>query len=64
MAFGGDDFNLGTTIFDSLVNMMFLCDIIMQFFTAFYDIDYNIVDTRKVNTSVIKSIYRWLLSTI
>jgi hypothetical protein len=48
MAFSGDSFNIGLTIFDSLVNIMFLCDIILQFFTAYYDIDYNIVDQRKV----------------
>jgi hypothetical protein len=41
--------NLGMTVFDSAVNLLFLCDIIMQFFTAFYDADYNIVDQRKVN---------------
>ena len=55
MAFASDSFNVGMTIFDSLVNIMFLCDIIMQFFTAYYDVDYNIVDQRKV-------IYRSLIT--
>ena len=48
MAFQADGLNLSMTIFDSAVNILFLCDIILQFFTAFYDGDYNIVDSRKV----------------
>ena len=48
MAFQADGVNIGMTVFDSAVNIMFLCDIILQFFTAFYDGDYNIVDSRKV----------------
>jgi len=36
------------TAFDSIVNIMFLCDIIMQFFMAYYDSDYNLVDSKKV----------------
>ncbi len=48
MAFQADGLNIGMTVFDSVVNIMFLCDIILQFFTAFYDADYNIVDSRKV----------------
>jgi hypothetical protein len=44
MAFQGDGFYIGTTAFDSVVNLLFLCDIIIQFFTAYYDSDYNIVD--------------------
>ena len=43
--------SIGMTVFDSAVNILFLCDIIVQFFTAFYDIDYNIVDQRKVTDS-------------
>ena len=50
MAFVNDDgMNIGMTVFDSGVNLLFLCDIIVQFFTAFYDSDYNIVDQRKVS---------------
>jgi hypothetical protein len=52
MAFVNDDgMNVGMTVFDSGVNLLFLCDIIVQFFTAFYDSDYNIVDQRKVSSS-------------
>lgn len=47
MAFDGGD-SLGMNIFDNFVNIIFLCDVVVQFFTAFYDIDYNIVDDRKV----------------
>lgn len=53
MAFVNDEdgINIGMTVFDSGVNLLFLCDIIVQFFTAFYDSDYNIVDQRKVSFS-------------
>ena len=49
MAFQADGVNIGMTIFDSIVNIMFLCDIILQFFIAYYDGDYNIVDSKKVS---------------
>ena len=49
MAFMNEEENLGMTIFDGVVNILFLCDIIVQFFTAFYDGDYNIVDGKKVS---------------
>ncbi len=49
MAFQNDEFNLGSTIFDSVINLMFLVDITIQFSSAFYDLDFNIIDDRKVN---------------
>lgn len=54
MAFDGSD-TLGMNIFDSFVNIIFLCDVVVQFFTAFYDIDYNIVDDRKVRKLIISN---------
>ena len=53
MAFVNDEngINIGMTVFDSGVNLLVLCDIIVQFFTAFYDSDYNIVDQRNVSFS-------------
>lgn len=58
MAFVNDEdgINIGMTVFDSGVNLLFLCDIIVQFFTAFYDSDYNIVDQRKVSFSCLQII--------
>jgi hypothetical protein len=47
MAFDENE-NLPMTIFDTCINIIFLCDIVVQFFTAYYDGDYNIVDQRKV----------------
>jgi hypothetical protein len=49
MAFQNDNFNLGNTIFDSMMNLTFLVDITIQFCSAFYDLDFNIIDDRKVN---------------
>ncbi len=49
MAFQNDNFNLGSTIFESIMNIMFLVDITIQFCSAFYDLDFNIIDDRKVN---------------
>jgi hypothetical protein len=43
MAFEESD-KLWNNIFDSVINIIFLCDIVVQFFTAYYDSDYNIVD--------------------
>ncbi len=49
MAFMSDEGdNLTMVILDGIVNILFLCDIVVQFFTAFYDADYNIVDEKKV----------------
>jgi len=53
MAFQNDNFNLGSTIFDSLINLFFLVDMVIQFNSAFYDPDFNIIDDRKVNLIVI-----------
>ena len=49
MAFQNDSENLGTTIFDYFINTFFFIDVIMQFCSAFYDLDYNIIDDRKVH---------------
>lgn len=57
MAFQNDEFNLGSTIFDSLINLMFLVDITIQFCSAFYDLDFNIIDDRKVNKVKQNDIY-------
>jgi hypothetical protein len=46
MAFQNDEQNIGMTIFDSIINILFLIDIGIQFCSAFYDLDYKIVDDR------------------
>ncbi len=56
MAFEESD-ELWNNIFDSVINIIFLCDIVVQFFTAYYDSDYNIVDERKVFIFYYKSKY-------
>lgn len=69
MAFQNDNFNLGSTIFDSLINLFFLVDMVIQFNSAFYDPDFNIIDDRKVNLIVItisiigysNGLYLWMV---
>lgn len=42
------EFNLKSFIFDSFMNLMFLCDIVINFLSAFYDDEFNIIDDYKV----------------
>lgn len=42
-------FSLSTL--DTTLNVLFFFDIGINFFTAFYDSDYNIIDSHKVSTS-------------
>lgn len=57
MAFQNDNFNLGSTIFDSVMNLTFLVDITIQFCSAFYDLDFNVIDDRKVNKALSYRLY-------
>lgn len=52
MAFTKDEENFGIQVFDSVINVLFFIDVMIQFNTAFYDSDFNIIDDRKVRTIV------------
>jgi hypothetical protein len=40
---------MGSFIFDTILNLIFLVDIIINFISAHYDSDFNIVDDYKVS---------------
>jgi hypothetical protein len=41
-------FVLDSFIFDSFLNLMFLADILVNFISAFYDEEFNIIDDYRV----------------
>ena len=42
------DFDLNMTIFDGIMNVLFLTDIFVIFFSAYVDQDYNLIDDLNV----------------
>jgi hypothetical protein len=52
-----DDVPLGITILDSLINLLFLVDILMNFVSAYEDKQMNMVTSHKVSIITLK-IYR------
>lgn len=50
LAFTGSDNSLGKlTVLDSILNLIFLIDIILNFFTAYFDSRFDLQDDRKVS---------------
>ena len=47
IAFSDED-NLTWTIIDGFVDTLFLIDIVLNFFFAYHDDEYNLIDDRKV----------------
>jgi hypothetical protein len=45
------DFDLNMTIFDGVMNLLFLTDIFVIFISAYIDQDYNLIDDHNVITS-------------
>ena len=45
----------GLTYMDTLMNLLFFVDIIINFFTAYYDSDFDIVDSQYVSPNKIKN---------
>ena len=43
-----DDEDLAWTVIDSIVDTVFLVDILLNFFFAYHDDEYNLIDDRKV----------------
>ena len=47
IAFSDED-NLTWTVIDGIVDTLFLIDIVLNFFFAYHDDEYNLIDDRKV----------------
>ena len=57
LAFGQDN-DLTMIGIDSVINICFLIDIFINFFSAFYDDEYNLIDEHKVSdTRILHKFY-------
>ena len=55
LAFTEED-DLKWTIIGIVVDSFFLVDLVLNFFTAYHDEEFNLVDDRKVRTSTLTSL--------
>jgi hypothetical protein len=52
LAFENDNVNITIFIIDSSLNICFFLDIFINFLSAYYDSDYNMIDSHKVRNNI------------